>query len=188
MSDTSINFNDIEELGPQSYSAEFDITADDLDRDELTGSASVKIEATVRPGGAEGEYDADGNVTVTADLNCSRCLEPSPFANTSSFHVRFRPRPETAGEGNEEVEITGEEELDVEFYTGREMALRDLAVEQIQLAIPMKPLCDEGCLGLCPQCGANRNREACQCEAPVADDRWAALQGIRDQLTKKKDV
>jgi uncharacterized protein len=85
------------------------------------------------------------------------------------------------------VEIAPED-LDVEFYTERSISLRDLAAEQVQLAIPMKPLCDENCLGLCPNCGANRNRERCQCEAAVADDRWGALAGIREQLAKKKDV
>ena len=34
--------------------------------------------------------------TFTADLDCSRCAEPYPFANTSAFHVRFRPRPEAS--------------------------------------------------------------------------------------------
>jgi len=49
-------------------------------------------------------------------------------------------------------------------------------------------LCDESCLGLCAECGANRNREKCGCETSLVDDRWGALQGIREQLAKKKDV
>jgi uncharacterized protein len=27
----------------------------------------------------------------------------------------------------------------------------------------MRPLCDEGCRGLCPGCGGNRNRGECDC-------------------------
>ena len=113
-------------------------------------------------------------------------MEPYPFANSSTFHLRFRPRLEVTQE-NEEVEIASDD-LDVEFYTERSISLRELAAEQVQLAIPMKPLCEENCLGLCPNCGANRNREKCQCETAVADDRWGALQGIREQLAKKKDI
>ena len=182
-----IDFEEIDEHGPQTYEGAFEIPADELEREEITGPAAVKIDARVDAGDASAEYVADGTATVTADLACSRCLEPSPFANTSTFHVRFRPRPETS-EHDEEVEITGEEELDVEFYSERSVPLRDLAVEQIQLAIPMKPLCDESCLGLCPKCGANRSRESCTCEESFADERWSALKGIRDELTKKKDV
>ena len=187
MSDSIIDFNVIDEHGPQTYAGRFDVAASELDSEEMAGGA-VEIETTVEKGDTRGEYEANGTATVTADLHCSRCVEPYPFANTSTFHVRFRPRPESAGAGNEEVEIAGEEELDVEFYTGRTVPLRDLAVEQLQLTMPMKPLCDESCLGLCPKCGVNRSRESCACDTSVVDERWEALQGIRDQLPKKKDV
>ena len=182
-----IDFDDIDENGPQTYRGTYDVSADEVARDEVAASGSARLEATVSQGDAEGEYVADGTSTFTADLSCSRCLEPYPFANTSTFHVRFRPRPEITEE-NEEIEITDAEELDVEFYSERTIPLRDLALEQIQLSIPMKPLCDESCLGLCPQCGANRSRESCSCEASIVDERWDALKGIRDELTKKKNV
>lgn len=180
-----ISFDDIDEHGPQSYSGTFEVTPKELDRDELAGISPVTIEAQVEKGDARGDYVIDGTAKFTADLNCSRCLEPYPFANDSAFHVIFRPRPEGSGEEEEEIEITGEEELDIEFYSEREIPLRDLAVEQIQLTIPMKPLCDESCLGLCPKCGANRSREGCDCETSMVDDRWDALRGIRDELSRK---
>ena len=50
------------------------------------------------------------------------------------------------------------------------------------LAAPLKALCEEGCKGLCPVCGRNRNRETCECAPPVADARWAELGKIRDRL------
>lgn len=179
-----INFDDIDQFGPQEYRGTYQIDPSDFDREEVTGLGPATIELRVEATGVPGEYDADGTATFAADLECSRCVEPYPFANASSFHVRFRPRPEPERE-NEEVEITGDEELDVEFYSERTIPLRDLAAEQIQLAIPMKPLCDEECLGLCPKCGANRSRESCSCDQSLADPRWDALQGIRDQLSKK---
>ncbi len=182
-----IDFDVIDEHGPQTYRGTYDVSASELERIEVANFGSVTIEANVDKGDAPDEYVAEGTSSFTADLNCSRCLEPYPFANTSTYHVRFRPRPEVSEE-NEEIEIAGEEELDVEFYTERRIPLRDLALEQIQLTIPMKPLCEESCLGLCPQCGANRSREACTCEASIVDERWDALKGIRDQLSKKKNV
>jgi uncharacterized protein len=181
-----IDFDEIDKHGPQTAARTYDFTPQELSRDELAGVGPVSIEVTAKKGELAGEYLVDGTSRFTADFNCSRCLEPYPFANSSAFHLRFRPRLEVVQE-NEEVEIASED-LDVEFYTERSISLRDLAAEQVQLAIPMKPLCDENCLGLCPTCGANRNRERCQCETPVADDRWGALAGIREQLAKKKDV
>ena len=182
-----IEFDVIDEHGPQTYRGKYDVSASELERDELANTGSVTIETTVDMGDAPGEYVADGTASFSADLSCSRCLEAYPFAHASTFHVRFRPRPE-ASEENEEIEIAGEEELDVEFYTERTIPLRDLAMEQIQLSVPMKPLCDESCLGLCPQCGANRLRERCSCEASIVDDRWGALKDIREELLKKKNV
>ncbi|HEX6098632.1 MAG TPA: DUF177 domain-containing protein [Thermoanaerobaculia bacterium] len=187
MSTEVIDFKTIDEHGPQSYQATFDVPVDELDRDELASVGSATIHANVKKGDLADEYVADGTVSFTADLNCSRCAEPYPIANTSTFHVRFRPRPE-ASEENEEVEITDKEELDVEFYSAREIALRDLALEQIQLSLPMKPLCDESCLGLCPTCGVNRTRESCSCQTSIVDERWGALKDIREELAKKKDV
>jgi uncharacterized protein len=182
-----IDFKAIEKDGPQSYHATFDVDAAELGRPEVMGVGTATLDANVQQGELEGEYVADGTVSFTADLTCSRCAEGYPFAQGSPFHVRFRPRPEASAE-NEEVEITDQEELDVEFYSEPSIPLRDLALEQIQLSIPMKPLCDESCLGLCPTCGVNRVRENCSCEASIVDERWGALKDIRDELSRKKDV
>ena len=187
MSPEFIDFKTIDEHGPQTYRATYDVAVSDLDRDEVASVGSASINVDVKKGDGEAEYVADGTVSFSADLNCSRCTEPYPIANTSTFHVRFRPRP-AATEENEEVEITDPEELDVEFYSNRVVPLRDLALEQIQLSIPMKPLCDENCLGLCPTCGAHRARERCACEVSVVDERWGALKDIREQLDRKKNV
>lgn len=183
----AIVFDDIDQHGPRSLSGTFEIPAAEVLRHEVAGLGSVTIDVRADKGSLPGEYIVDGSSRFTADLTCSRCVEPYPFANVSSFHVRFRPRPEGIEE-NEEIEISAQEELDVEFYSERTVPLRDLALEQIQLSIPMKPLCDESCLGLCPVCGANRTRESCECEASMVDDRWGALKGIREELNKKKNV
>ena len=183
MKDT-IDFDEIDKHGPQEYAGTFDLTPAELDRLEIESTGPVTITAKVEKGNLPGEYLVDASATFTDDLRCSRCLDAYPFANASSFHVRFRPRPEPSGEENEEVEIT-EDELDVEFYTERSIPLRDLAIEQVQLSIPMKPLCDENCLGLCAQCGANRNRESCSCDTSIRDERWGALHEFREQLAKK---
>lgn len=181
-----IDFETIDERGPQTYHATFDVNAEELGRDDVTGLGSVTIDTTVQAGDLEDEYLAEGTVTFTADLTCSRCAEPYPFANPSGFTVRFRPRPEASVE--EEVEITEEEELDVEFYSEPVIPLRELALEQVQLSLPMKPLCDESCLGLCPTCGVNRTREKCSCNETVVDERWGALADLREELAKKKNV
>ena len=52
-------------------------------------------------------------------------------------------------------------------------------LEQFLLALPMKPLCSEGCKGLCTICGTNLNRGACDCKREWEDPRLAALKVLR---------
>jgi uncharacterized protein len=184
----SVSFDEIDEFGPQSFTRTFDVTGEELDRPEVIRLGDVALEATADKGDAPGEYEIEGMVSFTADLTCSRCVDPFPFAISSPFHIRYRPRPEGSdGELEQDVEITSEEELDLEFYTERSVSLRDLAIQQIQLSLPMKPLCDEACLGLCAKCGANLRREECDCQSKPTDERWGVLQGLRDELAKKSE-
>jgi uncharacterized protein len=186
MNDLLISFDDVDEHGPQSKSAVFEFSPSDLARIEIERIGEVAIDATVSAGDAPGEYVGRGEVRYSADLSCARCLDPYPVATVSPFAVRFRPRPAASTlEEDLEIEI-GEEDLDVEHYTERSVSLKDLAAEQIHLSIPMKPLCDEDCLGLCPTCGTNLNREPCSCASPEQDDRWGALREIREQIAQKK--
>ena len=181
----SINFDEIDKDGPQSYSRTYSISPAELDRDEIVSVGPVALTAQASKGDLPAEYVVDGSSKFAADLTCARCVEPYPFASSSTFHLRFRPRPELPQQEIEELEIAPDE-LDTEFYTDRSISLRDLALEQIQLSIPMKPLCDDNCLGLCPQCGANRNRESCNCESSIADERWGALREIQQAMKKRE--
>ena len=49
------------------------------------------------------------------------------------------------------------------------------------MAIPMKPLCSEDCLGLCVQCGTDRNINRCDCVVEFIDPRWRALGLLKQQ-------
>jgi len=180
-----INFDEIDKDGPQSYSRTLEVSPSELDSDEIVHLGPVSITANVQKGSRAREYLVEGSAKFTADLTCSRCLDPYPFASTSPFHLRFQPRPDVPQGADEEIEIAPDE-LDVEFYSDRSISLRDLALEQIQLSIPMKPLCTDACLGLCPTCGANRNGEKCACEELVVDARWGALSEIRQAIKKRE--
>jgi uncharacterized protein len=180
-----IVFDAIDKNGPQSYSRTYSISPAELDHYEIVNIGPVSFTAQARKGDLPAEYIVDGSAKFTADLACSRCVEPYPFASSSTFHLRLRPRPKLPQQEEEELEITPDE-LDVEFCSERAIPLRDLALEQIQLSLPMKPLCQENCLGLCPECGANRNRETCACESSIVDERWGALREIRQAIKKRE--
>lgn len=57
--------------------------------------------------------------------------------------------------------------------------LEPLAREAVLLELPVAPLCQDDCLGLCPDCGADRNAGGCGHTVEQVDDRWAALDQLR---------
>ena len=56
-----------------------------------------------------------------------------------------------------------EDDLGLDHYDGDELDLGRLAREQALLALDDSGLCSEACRGLCAHCGANLNRETCDC-------------------------
>ncbi len=50
------------------------------------------------------------------------------------------------------------------------------------LAIPMKKLCYEDCKGLCVKCGKNLNEGFCNCSQIEVDNRWSALNELKNKL------
>jgi uncharacterized protein len=58
------------------------------------------------------------------------------------------------------------------------MDLAETIRQHLLLALPIHPLCRPDCAGICPICGAARNREPCSCQAEPVDPRWAALASL----------
>jgi|SRR5690606_30442606 len=124
-----------------------------------------------------------GQASTRLELACSRCLEPYLVQVDTEFDLRYLPISAAPG-GDEEVEV-GEEDINTAFYAEGLIDLGALLREQLNLALPMKPLCREDCLGLCPECGANRNTAPCACEPRWEDPRLAALRAL---LNEKPDA
>ena len=122
-----------------------------------------------------------GRVATMLELPCGRCLEPFRWPVDAAFDLRYQPRLENSGEGEQEVQ---EDDLTTAFYENETVDLGQLMREQFYLSVPMKPLCDPDCKGLCPQCGTNRNRAACSCREDWIDPRLAALKNLRVKSKK----
>lgn len=119
-----------------------------------------------------------GWMHAVAHPECSRCLERTRLVLDRRLELELRPAAAVSDEAERELD---EAELAIEYYVGEDVDLRDILAEHVVLGFPMKILCAEGCRGLCPQCGGNRNRQACGCEPPI-DPRLADLKGLRDRL------
>lgn len=124
-------------------------------------SAEVAVDLTLAPVGRA--IEARGTVRAPWVGECRRCLR----SVESEVFVGV-------------VELFEEEPVAEETYplVGGRVDLEPLAREAVVLELPQAPLCREGCLGLCPVCGADLNEVACGCEAPT-DPRWAVLDQLR---------
>lgn len=182
-----LDLEKVAQNGPQSFDLSLRVRPEELEREEVAALSEVRAEGEIVPAERPGEFSLSGAVDYSVDLLCSRCLDPFPFAIHSDFHLTYLPRPAAGSpQTSEELEVAGEQ-LDEEYYGEPHIDLRPVILEQVQLSLPMKPLCEEACKGLCPVCKGNRNREACACAVEESDSRWDALRGIREQLAKKKD-
>ena len=121
-------------------------------------------------------YRVAGHVAGELELLCSRCLETFRLPIGADFDLRYVPRVENGGDGEQEVE---EDDLSTAFYDNDEIDLSQLIMEQFHLALPMKALCTGACKGLCPQCGTNRNTGACDCSPIWEDPRLAVLKKLK---------
>ncbi len=105
-------------------------------------------------------------------LECGRCLKKFPCPLNLGIQAEYLSSKSLPAQ--EEYELKPEE-MDVIFYSGDTIQFDDLIREQIILSIPMHPLCTPACLGLCPQCGQDRNRGNCQCKENDMDPRFSVL-------------
>ena len=123
-----------------------------------------------------GEVRVKGRIEVTMEADCDRCLAKAQFPIDAPFDLFYEPN--SAVEGADEIAID-EGQAEIGFYTGAGIELEEILQEQVLLMLPMHRLCSEGCQGICPFCGKNRNESPCECSAVPADDRWSELKQFK---------
>jgi len=116
-----------------------------------------------------------GNARVKAVLECARCLEEYACDLVTPIEILgVVSRP------GEEGSRCDDGESIIRVPSGsRRIDLTDHIRSELLVLVPLKPLCQEGCKGLCPRCGANLNREQCSCQPDTRDSRWDALKKIK---------
>lgn len=121
------------------------------------------------------EIMVKGDLKAAVNLECSRCLRNFGGDLSIPVDVVYHPVEELTGADHHEVTS---DELDLDFYSGDELDISRLLKEQIALNIPMKPLCNDLCRGLCPQCGTDLNMSTCSCSMKSIDPRFQQLKKL----------
>ncbi len=76
----------------------------------------------------------------------------------------------------------GSDELSTPYLVDRKLDLTAWARDALVLSLPDQILCRPDCAGLCQACGRDLNREPHTHDDAETDPRWAALEGLREQL------
>lgn len=141
----------------------------------------LTVAGTVVADGAEAEADVyldviDGGIEVTGSVTapwqgeCRRCLRPVQGRLEVEVRELYAPPGRVGGDDAGEETYT---------LVGEQLDLLPLVRDAILLDLPLAPLCEEDCAGLCPQCGAVLADGDCGCDRRPADPRWGALDSLR---------
>lgn len=123
-----------------------------------------------------------GHLHTVVEMECSRCLRlfEMPLVCEVEEQVELRA---VAGRPNEHPQVTiVPEEGDTLFLEGNVLDLTELIRQMLLVSLPIKPLHDEECKGLCPTCGADLNEGDCDCGRPVGHPAFAALAKLLAQM------
>jgi len=119
-------------------------------------------------------------------LTCDRCLDEYEYKIKHQFECTLKPLASLNIEGEKQL---NEEEMEISFYENNWISFFDILREEIFLSIPYKKLCKEDCKGICPKCGANLNKNTCNCKKEKKQSPFAVLKTLlqnKENLKKKQ--
>ena len=98
-----------------------------------------------------------GNFNTTIKVECGRCLEYFDMPIGKEIEEVL---PVT-GETDDENYV---DDADFPIFVNYILDLTELIRQYILVEIPIQPLCNESCKGICIGCGVNLNNSECKCE------------------------
>jgi uncharacterized metal-binding protein YceD (DUF177 family) len=168
----------INEIGDGGLPVNVSVTTEWLasacpDLDARPGPDGLTFKGHITPTGDD--YLLRGEFVGDLDTACARCLEPARVHIDVPMTVTF------VAAGTEDVDEEEDADADIVTFKGGEIDLSGELRDELVLAVPFNPLCDEGCRGLCPLCGNNRNLVPCTHAAatPTTPGGLAALGKIK---------
>jgi uncharacterized protein len=108
---------------------------------------------------------ATGEAFGRTSGECGRCLDPIE----SDVEVDFQELFAYSGTSEDEF-LVENEQIDLD------QVIRDAVV----LSLPLQPVCQQDCKGLCVTCGAKLADDPQHAHSPAIDPRWSGLQQLKE--------
>ncbi|MFI0241206.1 YceD family protein [Streptomyces sp. NPDC016845] len=123
-----------------------------------------------------------GTARALAKGECVRCLEPVGLEVDTDFQEMFSyPDADDRGRVKAEPADDAEDDEDRLFLEDGLFDLESVLRDAVVLALPMQPVCQDDCEGLCSECGVRLADEPGH-HHDALDIRWAALQGLAGSI------
>lgn len=164
-----INLKELKQKTVASEDYSFNARFGDELLSSLGGRFSGPVHADLRVESTGKVFWARGDLHTGIVFACSRCLQEFIFPVNIELDFNIA----------DAVYRNDFAEEEAVFFTGDEVDITSYLEEEILLSLPMQPLCDENCRGLCPICGANLNVENCRCSDEKIDPRWEKLMQLK---------
>lgn len=114
------------------------------------------------------EFRVHIDLNTKAHYVCDRCLDEFDVSFSADIEQQYH---QGAGE------LLDEDIIRIEA-DAIEIDIDPVISEMMLLNHPQKMLCKEDCKGICPNCGAHLNHEACRCGEKPIDPRWEELRKL----------
>lgn len=145
-------------------------------QDDTILSLDTPLRVSVQVSKVGDKYVLNGVIYGGLQVTCDRCLEAYHWDLKSTFHLSLVVH--AAGPDEAELELL-DEDMEVDFIDRETIDLDAIIREQVFLALPMKNICRESCLGLCPVCGANLNEGPCGCKKESGHPAFSKLTNLK---------
>ncbi len=115
----------------------------------------------------DGILGLKGRLAVKVELECHRCSKSFEYSVEIDIDEHFIKDDDTEG--------------DSYSYSGNEIDLTPMVMDNIFTNMPLKILCKQDCKGLCEVCGSDRNVRECGCTVEDYDPRLEVLQKLKNK-------
>lgn len=116
-----------------------------------------------------------GTLNAKVALCCVRCLSMFPFEEETSIEEEYTEQTQPY---SSEMQWNTDE---LNVFSGYTIDISDVLRDTLLIHLPMRPVCKEGCAGLCQTCGKNLNEDACACPKDAVDPRFTKLKSLLEE-------
>lgn len=176
------NAHDLPRRAGEMKEYSFDITIPErMGLDVIAVEVGEAIHVDMRLESVSQGILVSAQISAVADGTCTRCLEPLEMQLHHRIQELYRYAPDKKVHTKAQRKAAEVDDLDVDedlMLEGDEIDLEGPIRDAIVLNLPINPLCQQDCPGLCSGCGVKWSLLESGHEHESVDPRWKALSDL----------